>query len=81
MLTMDNIVLSVLAHPDDAEFLCAGAMIRLVREHGWKAHIASMTPGDCGSAELPADWLLRSESGTSSSRRRRKRPRAFFISL
>ena len=54
---MDNVVLSILAHPDDAEFLCAGAMIRLVQEHGWKAHIASMTPGDCGSAELPAEEI------------------------
>src|SRR5579864_8804162 len=56
---MDNIVLSILAHPDDAEFLCAGALIRLVREHGWQAHIASMTPGDCGSAELPAEEISR----------------------
>jgi LmbE family N-acetylglucosaminyl deacetylase len=47
----DNIILSVLAHPDDAEFLCAGVLIRLAREHGWQVHIATMTPGDCGSAE------------------------------
>jgi len=50
-------VLSVLAHPDDAEFLCAGALIRLRREHGWKVHIASMTPGDCGSADRPPDEI------------------------
>jgi LmbE family N-acetylglucosaminyl deacetylase len=49
---MNDGVLSVLAHPDDAEFLCAGSLIRLNREHGWDVHIASMTPGDCGSAEL-----------------------------
>jgi N-acetylglucosamine malate deacetylase 1 len=54
---MDNVVLGVLAHPDDAEFLCAGTLIRLAREHGWAVHIASMTPGDCGSAELPADTI------------------------
>src|SRR5437660_5978666 len=53
------VVLSVLAHPDDAEFLCAGTLARLVREHGWQAHIASMTPGDCGSAELPPDEIAR----------------------
>jgi len=47
-------VLTVLAHPDDAEFLCAGTLIRLVREHGWEAHLATMTAGDCGSAELAA---------------------------
>jgi LmbE family N-acetylglucosaminyl deacetylase len=58
-LLMDNIILTVLAHPDDAEFLCAGTVIRLIREHGWQAHIASMTPGDCGSAELGAEEISR----------------------
>jgi N-acetylglucosamine malate deacetylase 1 len=54
---MGNVVLSLLAHPDDAEFLCAGTLTRLAREHGWQVHIASMTPGDCGSAELPPDEI------------------------
>jgi LmbE family N-acetylglucosaminyl deacetylase len=56
---MDNVILSILAHPDDAEFLCAGTQIRLAREHGWQVHIASMTPGDCGSAELPPAEIAR----------------------
>jgi LmbE family N-acetylglucosaminyl deacetylase len=56
---MADVVLSVLAHPDDAEFLCAGTLIRLSREHGWQVHIATMTPGDCGSAELSADEISR----------------------
>ncbi len=56
---MADVALSVLAHPDDAEFLCAGTLIRLGRERGWRAHIASMTPGDCGSAELPPDEIAR----------------------
>jgi LmbE family N-acetylglucosaminyl deacetylase len=56
---MDNTVLTLLAHPDDAEFLCAGTVIRLVQEHGWQAHIASMTPGDCGSTELPPEEISR----------------------
>src|SRR5262245_7710247 len=54
---MPNVVLSVLAHPDDAEFLCAGTLIRLIREHGWQAHVASMTPGDCGSADRPPEEI------------------------
>jgi LmbE family N-acetylglucosaminyl deacetylase len=54
---MADAVLSVLAHPDDAEFLCAGTMARLAREHGWQVHIASMTPGDCGSVELGPDQI------------------------
>src|SRR5206468_4754008 len=49
---MPNVALSILAHPDDAEFLCAGTLIRLHQEHGWEVHIATMTPGDCGSTEM-----------------------------
>ena len=48
---------SLLAHPDDAEFLCAGTLIRIVRECRWQIHIATMTPGDCGSAELPPEEI------------------------
>jgi LmbE family N-acetylglucosaminyl deacetylase len=56
---MADVILSVLAHPDDAEFLCAGTLIRLAREHGWQVHVASMTPGDCGSAEMGPDEIAR----------------------
>jgi LmbE family N-acetylglucosaminyl deacetylase len=56
---MADVILSILAHPDDAEFLCAGTLIRLVQEHGWQAHIASMTPGDCGSAQLSPEEISR----------------------
>jgi len=44
-------VLSLLAHPDDAEILCAGTMAHL-SSLGWRCHVATFTPGDCGSAEL-----------------------------
>ena len=56
---MPDVILSVLAHPDDAEFFCAGTLIRLGREHGWQIHIASMTPGDCGSAEHSPEEISR----------------------
>ena len=46
---MNKTALSFLAHPDDAEFLCAGTLARL-RDAGWSVHIATATPGDCGSA-------------------------------
>src|SRR5215210_830 len=42
--------LSFLAHPDDAEILCGGALIRLA-EANWKIHIATLTPGDCGTTK------------------------------
>ena len=56
---MDKIILSILAHPDDAEFLCAGTLIRLKREHGYEVHIASMTPGDCGSVQHAPQEIAR----------------------
>ncbi len=46
-----RVALAVLAHPDDAEFLCAGTLVRLQREQGYTIHLATMTAGDCGSAE------------------------------
>jgi len=52
-------VLALMAHPDDAEFTCAGTMARLHREHGWRVAIATMTPGDCGSASLGPDAISR----------------------
>lgn len=41
-------VLAFLAHPDDAEILCAGTLIRLA-DAGWDVHIATCTPGDAGT--------------------------------
>ncbi len=48
MLRNEKVVLSLGAHPDDAEFMCAGTLA-LLRERGWQVHIATMTPGDCGT--------------------------------
>lgn len=44
-----RVALAFLAHPDDAEFLCTGTMMRLA-EQGWELHIATAAPGDCGTA-------------------------------
>jgi LmbE family N-acetylglucosaminyl deacetylase len=54
-----EVVLSLMAHPDDAEFLCAGTLLRLGGEHGWQVHLASMTPGDCGSLDRDAEEISR----------------------
>ena len=47
---MENIVLGIFAHPDDAELMAAGTL-SLLKKAGWNIHIATMTPGDKGSAE------------------------------
>lgn len=60
---MPKTAIAILAHPDDAEFLCAGTLVRLRKEHGWAVHVASMTPGDCGSAEHSPDDIARIRRG------------------
>ncbi len=47
---MNNRVLAVFSHPDDAELMCAGTL-SLLKKAGWEIHMATMTPGDKGSAE------------------------------
>lgn len=62
-----GVALSILAHPDDAEFLCAGTLARLVKEQGWSVHIATMTPGDCGSAEHTSEEISRIRRGEAAA--------------
>ena len=50
-----QVVLCFMAHPDDAEILCGGVLIRL-GQLGWDVHIATVAAGDCGSDKLgPAE--------------------------
>lgn len=51
-------VLALFAHPDDAEFLCAGTMVHLA-SRGAQIHIATMTAGDCGSTTLSPAKITR----------------------
>jgi LmbE family N-acetylglucosaminyl deacetylase len=49
-------VLAIHAHPDDIEFQCAGTLA-ILREAGAEITIATMTPGDCGSAVHDAEAI------------------------
>ena len=49
-------VLAIHAHPDDIEFQCAGTLLRL-RKLGCRISAATMTPGDCGSAEHSSELI------------------------
>jgi LmbE family N-acetylglucosaminyl deacetylase len=64
-----KVALSFLAHPDDAEILCGGTLIRL-RDAGWEVHIVTATPGDCGTmTETP--WsigAIRTKEGAAAAR-------------
>jgi len=66
---MEKRVLGLFAHPDDAELFCGGTLA-LLRRQGWEIHIATLTPGDCGSATLDRDGIAkirRAEAEKSAS--------------
>jgi LmbE family N-acetylglucosaminyl deacetylase len=60
-------VLSFMAHPDDAEFMCAGTLARLHREAGCEIAIATATSGDCGSATLGTREIARVRHGEAKA--------------
>jgi len=66
---MKNTVLTLMAHPDDAEFLCGGTLA-LLADLGWEVHIASATPGDCGTVSLKPEEIaaIRREEGARAAR-------------
>jgi LmbE family N-acetylglucosaminyl deacetylase len=55
-MTAPTRILALHAHPDDIEFQCAGTLA-LLREAGCHVTLATMTPGDCGSAEHDAETI------------------------
>ena len=62
-------ILAIHAHPDDLEFGCAGTLA-LLAEAGCSITMATMTPGDCGSADRDAEAIAgirRAEAGASAA--------------
>lgn len=67
--TMGKIALGIFAHPDDAEFMCAGTL-SLMAKAGWTIHIATLAKGDKGTTVLSKEEIstVRFEEGTKSAR-------------
>ena len=61
----DKRVLGLFAHPDDAEFMCAGTLA-LLHQRGWQVHIATMTGGDCGSNEFNREQISKIRCGEAT---------------
>lgn len=62
-------VLAIVSHPDDAELLCVGTLA-LLKERGWRVEMATMTPGDGGTATLDRDEISairKAEAATAAS--------------
>ncbi len=55
---MEKIALGIFSHPDDAEMVCAGTL-SLLSKKGWEVHIATMAPGDKGTAEHSREEISR----------------------
>ena len=53
---MNRRILSIHAHPDDAEIM-AGGTLALLAERGHAITVVTMTPGDCGTAEYSAEEI------------------------
>lgn len=65
---MDNTVLAVMAHPDDAELTCTGTLA-LLKDKGWRVEMATMTPGDGGTASLSKEEIsiIRKQEATKAA--------------
>jgi N-acetylglucosamine malate deacetylase 1 len=59
-------VLAIHAHPDDVEIL-AGGTVALLAERGHQVTIATMTPGDCGSADQPPEVIAAVRRGEAAA--------------
>lgn len=59
---MRKVALSFLAHPDDAEILCGGTLVRLAHA-GWEIHIATATAGDCGTMTRTREEISATRKG------------------
>src|SRR5258708_6055224 len=59
-------VLAIHAHPDDVEIL-AGGTVALRADRGHHVTIASMTPGDCGSADLAPEEIAAVRRGEAAA--------------
>jgi LmbE family N-acetylglucosaminyl deacetylase len=65
-----RVALCLMAHPDDCEFLAAGTLA-LLAQRGWQVHIATATPGDCGTTTLGPQAiaaLRRQEAAAAAAR-------------
>lgn len=59
-------ILAIHAHPDDLEIQCAGTLA-LLAQAGHQVTMATMTPGDCGSAEHDAEAIAAIRRGEAQA--------------
>jgi LmbE family N-acetylglucosaminyl deacetylase len=75
-----GVALVVVAHPDDAEFGCAGTMARWVQE-GWTVYIAITTDASGGGADDAADVGAEARGVISARRKAEQRAAAAVLGV
>lgn len=75
-----GVALVVVAHPDDAEFGCAGAVAAWVRE-GWTAYFAISTDASGGGADDAADVGPAARRAISDRRKAEQRAAAAILGV
>ncbi|MBN1807097.1 MAG: PIG-L family deacetylase [Sedimentisphaerales bacterium] len=64
-MSNNKTILSLGAHPDDAEFFCTGTLA-LLQQKGWEIHIATMTAGDCGTVQYSRKEISKIRRGEAA---------------
>ncbi|WP_432800092.1 PIG-L deacetylase family protein [Poriferisphaera sp. WC338] len=69
MITNKQSIVTLMAHPDDAEIHCGGTLAKF-SQLGWDVHIVSLTGGQCGTIKHTPDEIMRIriKEGTNSAK-------------
>jgi LmbE family N-acetylglucosaminyl deacetylase len=75
-----GIALAIVAHPDDAEFGCAGTLAQWTRE-GWDVYLAVCTDASGGGSDDAADVGLEARKAITATRKAEQRQAAAILGL
>jgi LmbE family N-acetylglucosaminyl deacetylase len=76
----NKIAMVIMAHPDDAEFSCAGTVAKWVRE-GWQAYYVICTDAGSGGPDEATDVGLEARSLITETRRSEQRAAGQILGL
>lgn len=75
-----GVALAIVAHPDDAEFGCAGTLARWARE-GWEVYLAVCTDASGGGSDAADDVGSEARSVITATRKAEQREAARLLGL
>jgi LmbE family N-acetylglucosaminyl deacetylase len=78
--TLQDIALAIVAHPDDAEFGCAGTLARWARE-GWDVYLVVCTDASGGGSDAATDVGVDARQAITATRKAEQRNAASILGL